>query len=95
MVRCHLLTGGRCTMQVVKEWEIEIAGPHTVRVEHNTISGKLVISLDGEEILRRPRKFWDTGCEHRFTVDGTRCLVRVVYITYHCLYELWVDGKLQ
>lgn len=82
-------------MLSIREWEIGVASPHTVRVAHNLLIGKVVLSLDGREIFRREHRFWDTGCEHRFAVDGTRCLLRILYRTWHYEYELWVDGRLQ
>jgi hypothetical protein len=46
-------------------------------------------------MFRRRWRLWDTGCEHRFVVDGTRCLLRALYRTWQYEYELWIDGRLQ
>jgi hypothetical protein len=81
---------------VVREWTITKPHPHLVRVEHwHLFSGKARVLVDGQVIYYRHSKFWDTGFEHRFEVDGYPCLVRVLYRTWHFEYELWVDGKLQ
>ncbi|MGY5732396.1 hypothetical protein [Vibrio chemaguriensis] len=76
-------------------WDFAISEPHVVSVEHGFFSGKAVIRLDGEVIFKRKSKFFDTGHEHRFTVDEKKCIVRIIARTFHFTYELWVDGKLE
>ncbi|MCL6646688.1 MAG: hypothetical protein K6U88_17325 [Dehalococcoidia bacterium] len=51
--------------------------------------------MDGQVIYQRGFKFWDTGFEHRFELEGLPHIVRALYRTWHYEYELWVDGKLQ
>ena len=84
-------------MTIVKEWHIELPAPHTVRVEHSWITGRVLLFLDDQEVFRRPRKFWDVGCKHPFACDGARGLLRVFcgYWLGMFEYQLWVDGKLQ
>lgn len=77
------------------EWTIEEPQPHTVSVQHGFWSGKAVINVDGAEIFRRAGKFWDTGLEHRFELDGVPCIVRIINRPFSYSYELWVDGKLK
>ena len=80
----------------VKEWNVKLNTPHTVRVEHSSaITGKVVIVVDGKEIYRRSGKIWDTGMEHRFQLDGKPCILRILHRTWHYEYELWADQKLQ
>jgi hypothetical protein len=80
----------------VREWNVKLDTPHTVRVEHSSaISEKVVVTLDGKEIYRRNGKFWDTGMEHRFLLDGKPCILRILYrtLSYDC--ELWADARLE
>lgn len=78
-----------------QEWTTDVATPHRVRVEHNRLSGSARVLADGEVVFERPFTFWDTGFEHRFTLDGLPAIVRVIYRTWHYTYELWLDGRLQ
>jgi mannose-6-phosphate isomerase-like protein (cupin superfamily) len=81
---------------LVREWTISRPAPHIVRVEHwRVFSGKARILVDDEQIYFRRSKFYDTGFEHRFVLDGFPCIVRALYRTWHYEYELWIDGKLQ
>jgi hypothetical protein len=78
-----------------RDWAFTLSAPHSVRVEHSAMSGKVVISVDGRNIFERESKTWDTGLEHRFEVEGKPCIIRIVYKTWHYDYELWVEGRLQ
>ena len=80
----------------VREWIIGKGSPHTVRVEHwRWWSGRARVLLDWREVWQRASKWYDTGFECRFEVDGLSCLVRALYRTWHYEYELWLDGKIQ
>jgi len=79
----------------IREWETTTPPGHMVRVEHDFWSGRTIIYLDGEQIFERGRKFWDTGLEHRFTIDGVPCIIRIMNRLFDYTYELWADGKLQ
>jgi hypothetical protein len=78
-----------------REWQIDKPSSHTIRLEHGHYSGRIVVWLDGVEIFRRGVTLWDTGAEHRFKLEGVRCLVRIIYMMLSYTYELWVDGQLQ
>ena len=78
-----------------REWPIEDLKKHVVRIEHGFWSGKAAMFVDSNEVFRRGVKLWDTGFEHRLTVDGLPCILRVINRPFHYTYELWVDGKLQ
>lgn len=78
-----------------KTWHIETPAPRDVHIEHNVWSGYVNIQVDEESIFERSSKFWDTGCEYRFKIDGIPCIVRAIARPFHFTYELWVDGKLQ
>ena len=80
---------------VTRAWEIEVASPHTVRAEHDMINGMTILLLDDQEICRHTRMFWNVAFEHRFAVDGTPCLLRMLPNTWNFQCELWVDAKLQ
>lgn len=80
----------------IREWTFSKPSHHVVRVEHwGLFSGKARIEVDGKEIYQRSSKFYDTGFEHRFELDGVPCIVRALCRTWNYEYELWVDGKLQ
>ena len=81
--------------KVTREWRIEVASSHTVRAELDMLSGIIALLLDDQEIFRRTRHFWDAAYEHRFAVDGTQCLLRILAGTWNAEYELWVGDKLQ
>ena len=81
---------------VVREWSVGKVSPRTIRVEHwRMLSGRARVLLDGQEVWQRASKWYDTGFECRFEMDGIPCLVRALYRTWHYEYELWADGKLQ
>ena len=77
------------------EWRINEPKPHIVRLDHGFWLSDTVIYVDDNEIFRRSGKFWDTGLEHRFNIDGIPCIIRIIFRTFIYTYELWVDGKLQ
>ena len=79
----------------VQEWKLDEVMPHRVRIEHNRLTGSARLLVDGAVVYERPFKFWDTGFEHRFKLDGLPAIVRAIYRTWHYDYELWVDGRLQ
>ena len=77
-----------------REWHLADGTAHTVRVEHEAVlTGKVVLSVDGQEVFRRPRKIWDNGLAHRFEVAGKECQLRIVLKVWYYDYELWVDGQ--
>jgi hypothetical protein len=57
-----------------------------------SLSGYRVITVDGQVVVR-DGKFWDTGSEHRFEVEGIPCILRIRHQVFGYEYELWVDGK--
>jgi hypothetical protein len=62
----------------VRQWRLDIPGPHTVVLEHGFWSGKCRLSVDGTLIEERSGKLWDTGWEHRFELSGVPCIARVI-----------------
>jgi hypothetical protein len=78
-----------------KEWRPTLAQAHVVEVRHNWVTGKAAVLVDGNPVYWRVDKFWDTGFEARFALEGSACIVRALYRTWHYEYELWLDGKLQ
>ena len=81
---------------VTRDWTTGRGSAHAIRVEHwHLFSGRARVLLDGHEVWGRSSKWYDTGFECRFEVDGVACLVRALYRTWYYEYELWADGKLQ
>jgi len=80
---------------VTREWLVESENPHTVQVDHWRGSGRANIYVDDELIYARRSKWYDTGLEHRFKVDGLPYLIRIYPMAFYFQYELWVEGKLQ
>jgi hypothetical protein len=81
---------------VTREWTLSKPSPHTIRVDHWwLLSSRARVLVDDKVVWYRHSKFWDTGFECRFEIDGQPCIVRALYRTWTYEYELWVDGRLQ
>lgn len=62
---------------LVARWVIPIRGKlYDIELEHGTISGKRVIWVNGEEILRRDMMYRLVG-EDTFFLDEKRCIIHV------------------
>ncbi|KAF5297565.1 hypothetical protein FQR65_LT09996 [Abscondita terminalis] len=81
---------------LVAYWTVPLAdGIHTIEFEHGTTSGKRVLRVDGQEILRREWMFKLVGNE-KFKIgkQETRCELHVDPLPYFAFsYSLIVDGK--
>ena len=77
----------------VREWRVESASLHIVRLEHGYWSGQAIIWLDGFEIYRREFSLMDFGLVHRFDVEGAAFSVHVIcrMLCYYD-YQLWIDN---
>lgn len=80
--------------EVVAMWEVPLKGHvHKIEFEHGTASGRRVIWLDGQEMLRREWMFKLVG-EDAFPLHGVRCIIRVDPAPgFRYTYNLFVDGK--
>lgn len=61
----------------IKLWNVY---GHQIYLRHGWWTGRAEIRVDGNLIFERPspRLYADFGFAHRFEVDGTPCVVRVV-----------------
>lgn len=78
-----------------QNWQIQgKTATHTVCLEHAYVSGKATITLDGEFVYHRPRKWVDFGLKHRVVVGGLDCLVRITPMPWCTFwYRFYIDGK--
>lgn len=81
---------------LVASWDVPCSdGVHSVQVEHGTISGKRVISVDGMEVIRRDWMFRLVGSES-FELGRGRvpCRLKIEPLgAFAYQYSLHVDGK--
>ncbi|XP_069576438.1 fas apoptotic inhibitory molecule 1-like isoform X1 [Brachyistius frenatus] len=81
---------------LVAVWEVALSdGVHRVEFAHGTTTGKRVVYINGEEVLRKDWMFKLVGKE-TFTVGGanTRATVSIEAISgFAYQYSLDVDGK--
>ncbi|KAF5280166.1 hypothetical protein FQA39_LY18123 [Lamprigera yunnana] len=81
---------------LVAYWSVPLADQvHTIEFEHGTTTGKRVLRIDGQEILRREWMFKLVGNE-KFKIgkQGTNCELCVDPLPYFAFsYSLVVDGK--
>ncbi|CAH1280726.1 unnamed protein product [Diabrotica balteata] len=81
---------------LVAYWSVPLLdGVHTVEFEHGTTSGKRVIRVDGNEIVRRDWMFKLVGDEEFYIgKQEAKCLLKVNPIPHFAFsYSLLVDGK--
>eukprot|EP00055_Hartaetosiga_balthica_P016815 m.108036 g.108036 ORF g.108036 m.108036 type:complete len:196 (-) comp9184_c6_seq1:301-888(-) len=78
------------------QWEVELAdGKHTITFMHGTTSGKRVINVDGDELLRRNWMFKLVG-EEFFNIGTKKDHEGCISISTDGLkykYSLFIDGK--
>ena len=61
-----------------RTWQVDGRnGLHIVGLQHEYVSGKATITVDGEVVFHRHRQIVDFGLKQHFTVDGVECVVRV------------------
>ncbi|RWS31095.1 Fas apoptotic inhibitory molecule-like protein [Leptotrombidium deliense] len=79
---------------VVGVWEVPLSDKvHKVEFEHGTTTGKRVIKVDGEEVIRHDWMFKLVGRE-TFEVSGSKCEVVISAASgFSYEYTLLVDGK--
>jgi hypothetical protein len=78
---------------VVARWLFPVHGKlFDIELEHGTISGKRVIWVNGEEVLRRDMMYRLVG-EDVFFVEDKRCIVHIFPSTgFKYTYKLFIDG---
>lgn len=80
-------------MGATRQWKIQAAEPHTVRVQHAIHSGRVKLYVNDCRVFDGggPEAIWDGGFEHSFEIDGVPCHLKIV--NRRC--ELWFNGVLQ
>lgn len=78
---------------VVARWIFPVHGKlYDIELEHGTISGKRVIWVNGEEILRRDVMYRLVG-EDVFFVEDKRCIIHIFPSSgFKYTYKLFIDG---
>jgi len=76
-----------------KRWDFrdEDLRRYSVELEHAVLSGDRRIIVNGREVFRGG-KFFDTGSEHPFDVDGHSARLRIGSNGFGYTYHLTVDG---
>jgi len=76
-----------------KRWDFrdEDLRRYSVELEHSVLSGDRRIIVNGREVFRGG-KFFDTGSEHPFDVDGHSARLRIGSNGFGYTYHLTVDG---
>lgn len=78
-----------------KAWRVVVDGAEReIELDHGTISGKRVVTLDGVVVIDES-KWFDTGSSHVFDVDGHPAEVRID-VTHAGLghdSSLHIDGR--
>ncbi|VDN23835.1 unnamed protein product [Gongylonema pulchrum] len=79
---------------IVAVWSVPLQDRvHKIEFEHGTTSGKRVIRVDGEEILRKDWMFKLVG-KVLFTIGKFKCAISVEALgTFAYEYTLEVNGK--
>lgn len=78
---------------VAAVWDIKLAdGVHKIVFEHGTTSGKRVISVDGEEVLRKNWMFRLVGSEN-FKIGKRHAEITITSLGLSFEYVLTIDGK--
>jgi len=64
----------------VLEWALlDETGAHTVRLEHDILTGRRLILVDNNVVFERPRMLLDGGSKHAFNVGRSlRCVVSII-----------------
>jgi hypothetical protein len=78
---------------IVARWLFPVHGKlFDIELEHGTISGKRVIWVNGEEVLRRDMMYRLVG-EDVFFVENKRCIIHIFPSTgFKYTYKLFIEG---
>lgn len=79
---------------IVGTWSVSLPdGMHTIRFEHGTTTGKRVVWVDNEEILRKNWMFKLVG-KIEFLVGTTKAIITIDAISgFSYEYTLLINGK--
>ncbi len=75
-----------------RTWTFELEGQrHTLELEHGVISGKRVISIDGQ-VAYQSRNLIDSGSLHNFRIDGhwVQVFIQPNFLSF--VYDLLIDN---
>lgn len=77
-----------------RTWRVDGgSGTHVLTLHHGYITGRAMISIDGEPVFYRHRKWVDFGLAEMLNVGGFDCLVQIEPTfrgTFQ--YRLLIDG---
>lgn len=76
-------------------WRVQVEGTeHEVELDHGTISGRRVITVDGV-VVAEGKKFFDTGSTHEFDIAGQPATLRikVSHVGFSHASSLHVSGR--
>eukprot|EP00128_Syssomonas_multiformis_P010790 Colp12_sorted_trinity150504_noHs@21149 len=77
----------------VMNWVVRLSdGDHKVSIEHDTMSGRRVITVDGTEVIRHNWMFKLTGVE-KFMLKNHKMAIEIDADNFSYIYTLSVDGK--
>lgn len=77
-------------------WTVPSDGiDHVVVLRHDYVSGQATITVDGEIVFHRKRKWIDWGLKQRVVAGRTECVVSVNPIWAVFRYSLFTNGKIQ
>lgn len=78
---------------VVARWIFPLRGKlYDIELEHGTISGKRVVWVNGEEVIRRDMMYRLVG-EDVFFVENKRCIIHIFPSSgFKYTYKLYIDG---
>uniref|UniRef100_A0A5S6QPJ3 Fas apoptotic inhibitory molecule 1 n=1 Tax=Trichuris muris TaxID=70415 RepID=A0A5S6QPJ3_TRIMR len=84
----------KSSKDMVAAWNLPLSdGVHRIELEHGTTTGKRVIRVDGQEVLRKDWLFKLVGRED-FFVKKLRCTISIeASSVFSYQYSLMVDGK--
>ena len=73
--------------KVITEWSFTVCGTiHIVKLYHSVISGKRVISIDGETVISR-KQFFDDGGTYIFQTHGHNLRLSIVIALHNQKFE--------
>lgn len=82
------------TSEANNTWRVSVGGAeHDIGLDHSTMTGKVVVRLDGREVEQRRMLFRSQEAE--LDVAGARAVVKVdfAYAGFAAKSELHLDGR--
>ena len=79
---------------IVAQWSVSLSdGIHSIRFEHGTTTGKRVVWVDNQEIMRKNWMFKLVG-KIEFTISNTKAIITIDAVSgFAYEYTLFINGK--